>query len=99
MGILVQLIVGIALIVCLAFGLFIFIKSLSEKQGRHVLFQFAGIEALIFILIMLTLLILVKRIQSIPVYIVISLIFTLFANIPLAIIAIIINFFIKKSRK
>lgn len=92
---LVQLILGVALLVCLGMGIAVFVKALSEKQGQKAVLQFAVIEASLFLLILLILLFSFKSDASFVAYVFMALIYTLLANIPLGIIALIIRAFRK----
>lgn len=93
----VQLILVSALFICLGIGVFIFVKSMKEKQGQKALLQFAGIEFSIFVVVLIMLLTFPKSDTPISVSIIIALILTLFANIPIGFIALIVKAFTKKK--
>ena len=96
---LVQFIMGLALIACLIIATIIFSKLLKQKEGKNIFLQFLAIELAIFILILLTLKLSIKDIQGFAALIIISFFCTLFANIPLAIIAKIVEVVIRRKQK
>jgi len=104
MEFLVQLILGGAFIACFVMAVIFIAKGLVLKgtggeQSKKSLLQFLVIESVFFMLFLIVLKINMREKLSIGIAIFVSFICTLFANIPIAIIAAIINFFTKKSQK
>ncbi|MBU1125963.1 MAG: hypothetical protein KKC84_08040 [Candidatus Omnitrophica bacterium] len=101
MGLLVQLILGGVLIVCFLMGIMFFaqgitLKGTGKEQSKKALSQFLIIDSVIFVCILIALKI--NNREGFGILIIMAFIYTLFANIPIAIIAAIINFFVKKSQ-
>ena len=88
---LVQLVLGGATLVCVGIALIFFVKLVREKEGKRNLVKFFIIELLIFIATMLIMRIALGPVENISVFIIISLIYTVLANIPIGIIAGIIS--------
>ena len=93
---LVQLILGLALFICLIIAVIVFINLLKNKEGKRVFLQLLGIESVVFIFILLLLQSFLK--ESFGLIITMSFIYTLLANIPIAIIAKVIEVIIRKRQ-
>ena len=90
-ALLVQLILGFAVLTCLAIAIIIFSKLLSKTEGKKVFLQFIIVETLLFIASFLTLLIISDTKPNIPGLIILSILLAALANIPVVIIIKIIE--------
>ncbi len=96
----VQLILAAALVICLGLGITVFIQALAKKEGKRSLFQLAGIELVLFTIILLAFLVFFKSDSPTPlsIYIFMALIYTLLANIPIGLITVVIRALLRNKK-
>ncbi len=94
----VQIVLGGTLLLCMGIAIAFFVKMGAEKKGRKVLLRFLGIEVAMLILVMAAFWVFLGPIQNIAMFIVLSVIVTMLANLPLAIVAKIIGVCVGRRR-
>ncbi len=92
---LVQIILGIALLICLIIGAVFFAKASKGHEGKKAIMRFTLIESALFILTFALLLVSFKSAFSVWVYLITAALYTFFANIPIGLIAALLKVFFK----
>ena len=99
MAFLVQIIMGGALLTVIILGIIVFIKSASQKGGKSSILKFLLIELLLVICSAVFLYVLSTPPVSISGLIIISIGLAMLANLPMAIIAKLIQVFFGKKKE
>ena len=96
-GLLVQVALVGGLVACVTIAGVIFARLLRQPKGQRVVLQFLGINAFIYVVMVIVVQVLIHP-QALTGLLLGAFFFTLFANIPLAILGKIIEVFWKRKQ-